>query len=52
MMPYTDAAMKEILRLCVIAPVAARTALKTFEAGGYTIPKVGCPLINVYSWLC
>ena len=42
MMPYTDAAMKEILRLCTIIATTPRIALKTFEIDGYTIPKVCC----------
>ena len=40
MMPYADAAIKEMLRLCGIAAYSPRIALKTFEIGGYTIPKV------------
>ena len=40
MMPHADAAIKEGLRLAIIVPVTVRVALKTFELGGYTIPKV------------
>ena len=40
MMPYADAATKEALRMRVIIGTVPRIALKTFEAGGYTIPKV------------
>ena len=39
-MPYTDAAIKEALRLGAIINIVPKRALKTFEIGGYTIPKV------------
>ena len=42
-MPYADAAVKEALRLSPIVAVVTRVALKTFELGGFTIPKVTSP---------
>lgn len=39
-MPYTDAVIKEALRLGAIINIVPKRALKTFEIGGYTIPKV------------
>ena len=42
-MPYADAAVKEALRLSPIVAVVTRVALKTFELGGFTIPKVTTP---------
>ena len=44
MMPYADASIKEGLRLTAVAGFAARVALKSFEIGSYTIPKVRSPL--------
>ena len=38
-MPYADATVKEALRLQPIVPVLFRVALKSFELGGYSIPK-------------
>jgi len=38
-MPYADATIKEALRLIAIVTAVGRKALKTFEVGGYTIPK-------------
>lgn len=38
-MPYAEATIKEALRLVPIVGVLVRVALKTFEIGGYTIPK-------------
>ncbi|DBA99082.1 hypothetical protein WJX77_010814 [Trebouxia sp. C0004] len=38
-MPYADATVKEILRIQIIVVEVYRRALKTFECGGYTIPK-------------
>lgn len=38
-MPYAEAATKEAMRLTPIAGAVSRVALKTFELGGYTIPK-------------
>lgn len=38
-MPYADAAIKEALRLGAIINIVPKKALKTFEIGGYTIPK-------------
>ena len=40
MMPYADAATQEALRLAAVVPISSKVALKTFELGGYTIPKV------------
>ena len=39
-MPYAEAAAKEALRLLPIVSVIFRVALKTFQLGDYTIPKV------------
>lgn len=39
-MPYAEAAAKEAMRVTPIVGVLSRVALKTFELGGYTIPKV------------
>lgn len=39
-MPYADATIKEVLRFETIVPEVYRRALKTFECGGYTFPKV------------
>lgn len=39
-MPYADATIKEALRLGAIINIVPKRALKTFEIGGYTIPKV------------
>lgn len=41
-MPYADATVKEVLRCANIIAALNRRALKTFEVGGYTIPKVSC----------
>ena len=38
-MPYADATIKEVLRLGAIINIVPKRALKTFEIGGYTIPK-------------
>ncbi len=38
-MPYADATIKEGLRLGAIINIVPKRALKTFEIGGYTIPK-------------
>jgi len=38
-MPYADATIKETLRYIAIVTASGRKALKTFEVGGYTIPK-------------
>ena len=38
-MPYADATVKEALRLGAIINLVPKRALKTFEIGGYTIPK-------------
>lgn len=38
-MPYMDATIKEALRLGAIINIVPKRALKTFEIGGYTIPK-------------
>ena len=38
-MPYADATIKEALRLGAIINIVPKRALKTFEIGGYTIPK-------------
>ncbi|DBB13307.1 TPA: hypothetical protein ACH3X3_005042 [Trebouxia sp. C0006] len=38
-MPYADATVKETLRILPVVSVVGRTALKTFDIGGYTIPK-------------
>lgn len=38
-MPYADAT-KEALRLGAVINIVPKRALKTFEIGGYTIPKV------------
>ncbi len=38
-MPYADATIKEALRFIAIVTAVGRKALKTFEVGGYTIPK-------------
>ncbi len=38
-MPYADAIIREALRFISIVPAVGRVALKTFEVGGYTIPK-------------
>ncbi len=38
-MAYADATVKETLRILPVVSVVGRTALKTFEIGGYTIPK-------------
>ena len=43
MMPYADASIKEALRLSAVVGIAPRVALKSFEIGGYTIPKVQLP---------
>jgi len=39
-MPYADATIKEALRLGAVINIVPKRALKTFEIGGYTIPKV------------
>ena len=39
-MLYADATLKEALRILPIIPLVPRVALKTFEVGGYTVPKV------------
>ena len=38
-MPYAEAVTKEAMRLSPIVGLIFRVALKTFEVGGYTIPK-------------
>ena len=38
-MPYADATIKEALRLGAVINIVPKRALKTFEIGGYTIPK-------------
>lgn len=38
-MPYADATIKEALRFIAIVTASGRKAIKTFEVGGYTIPK-------------
>ncbi|KAL3153515.1 hypothetical protein ABBQ38_011847 [Trebouxia sp. C0009 RCD-2024] len=38
-MPYAEATVKEAMRIEPIVTVLSRVALKTFEVGGYTIPK-------------
>ncbi|KAL3141117.1 hypothetical protein ABBQ38_003470 [Trebouxia sp. C0009 RCD-2024] len=38
-MPYADATVKETLRLGAIINIVPKKALKTFEIGGFTIPK-------------
>lgn len=45
-MPYADATVKETLRILPIISVVGRTALKTFEIGGYTIPKASYMLVS------
>ena len=39
-MPHADATVKEGLRIVPIVSIVSRVALKTFEVGGYNIPKV------------
>ena len=39
-MPYADATVKEGLRKSIIVPAVNRVALKTFQLGQYTVPKV------------
>ena len=51
MMPYADAAIKEMLHHCGIAAVSPKIALKTFEVGGYTIPKVGCASKHIWRFM-
>ena len=52
MMPYADAATKEMLRLSGIAAFSPRIALKTFELDGYIIPKVAhSPCCTLYEQL-
>ncbi|KAK7866993.1 hypothetical protein R5R35_006860 [Gryllus longicercus] len=49
-MPYVDAVICEVLRLCQVTPVAGpRRALKDTELGGYYIPKNTSILINLHS---
>lgn len=43
-MPYADATIKEALRLGAIINIVPKRALKTFEIGGYTIPKASFAL--------
>lgn len=43
-MPYADATIKEALRFIPIATAVGRKAVKTFEVGGYTIPKASLGL--------
>ena len=38
-MPYAEATVKEVLRIEPIVGVVVRVALKSFEIGGYAIPK-------------
>ncbi|DBB10930.1 hypothetical protein WJX82_007943 [Trebouxia sp. C0006] len=38
-MPYADATIKEALRFIAIVTAVGRKAIKSFEVGGYTIPK-------------
>lgn len=47
-MPYAEATVKEAMRIEPIVSVLSRVALKTFEVGGYTIPKVSLCKI----WVC
>ena len=46
-MPFAEATVKEALRLVPIVGVVARVALKTFEIGGYTIPKARLALSSL-----
>ncbi len=50
-MPYADATVKETLRFLPVIAVAGRTALKTFEVGGYTIPKASFMLLSEHELL-
>ena len=49
-MPYAEAAAKEAMRLTPIVSGVSRVALKTFEVGGYTIPKVSLYEIWLIRW--
>ena len=51
MMPYADATVKETLRILPVVSVVARTALKTCEVGGYTIPKASFMLVSEHKLL-
>jgi len=46
-MPYADATIKEALRFIAIVTAVGRKAIKTFEVGGYTIPKASLGLQQV-----
>ncbi|KAK4873494.1 hypothetical protein RN001_015523 [Aquatica leii] len=49
-LPYTQAVLSEVKRLCHVLPIAgSRRAIKTTQIGGYTIPKGTTVLINLYS---
>lgn len=48
-MPYAEATVKEAMRIEPIVTVLSRVALKTFEVGGYTIPKVR--LCSIFGFL-
>ena len=48
-MPYTDAVIKEALRLGAIINIVPKRALKTFEIGGYTIPEVSARAVGQQS---
>ena len=50
-MPYADATIKEALRLGAVINIVPKRALKTFEIGGYTIPKVLPYCLHVTSLL-
>ncbi len=50
-MPYADATIKEALRLGAIINIVPKRALKTFEIGGYTIPKVEPDCLHITSLL-
>jgi len=43
-MPYADATIKEALRFIAIVTAVGRKAIKSFEVGGYTIPKASLGL--------
>ena len=52
-MPYADACVKEALRIAPIVAVVTRVALKTFELGGFTIPKAISDMFHCWlaGWL-
>ena len=50
-MPYADATVKETLRILPVVSVVGRTALKTFDIGGYTIPKASFMLVSEHKQL-